>query len=268
MAEEEEASEAEAPEEEEEKKKGGIKKILIKVIPLLLVGYFVAKMTVLKPPPPTQEEIDAAHQTELVETWAMCATENHQPFDVDDLAAEAKAKIEEEHEEAEAAEFEAEPSSSSKDDEEEADPNVEAPADEEAPAAEEEGHGAGLPGTGGLGMKALAGSRPGTAGGGPASGLNPVYDNDAVTLNLADGRYVKIKLALQLHSVVDVEALGASNYGSKAQDIVNTRLRALTVDQLQSPETVTALKYELGNTICREYHGEVTQIYFTEFVTQ
>jgi flagellar basal body-associated protein FliL len=237
-------------EPEAEAAKGGGKKKIIMVVVALLLGAFVAKSMFLKPPPPTQAELDLAKKVETLEIWAMCAAENEQPFDVEAAEAEIVAQIEREHELADEAE--------------ELGTAGEAGA---APAVDPARPGGG-PGPGGLGIRAVA-ARPAEAGGGGASHVDPVYENEPVTLNLADGtHYVKIRVALQLGPGVDVEALGINNFGSRAQDLVNTRLRGLTMEQLQAPEAVTALKKELGNPVCRDYYGEVTTIYFAEFVTQ
>lgn len=252
---------------EAEPAKGGGKKKIIMIVVALLLGAFVAKTMFLKPPPPTQEELDLAKKVETLETWATCAAENDQPFDVDAAEAEVVAEIKKERE---LAEESAGLGATGGDTEEApAEPATDAPQQTAPAGVTEQGRANPDLGRGGLGIRAATARPAGGGGGGVESTLDPVYENDPVTLNLADGtHYVKIRVALQLGPGVDVEALGINNFGSQAQDLVNTRLRGLTVEQLQAPEAVTALKKELGNQICREYNGEVTTIYFSEFVTQ
>lgn len=232
--------------------KGGGKKKVIVIVVAALAGAFVAKTMFMKPPAPTQAELDLTQKVETLETWAMCAAENDQPFDVDAAEAEIEAQIEKQHDMEKAAEGHASAR----------------PAARPTVAAEPVAHELG---GGGLGVRAVS-ARSASGGGAAGTGsehVDPVYENEPVTLNLADGvHYVKVRVALQLGAGVDVEALSINNYGSKAQDMVNSRLRALTMDEIQAPGTVSALKQELGNQICREYHGEVTTIYFAEFVTQ
>jgi len=230
--------------------KGGGKKKIIMVVVGLLVGAFVAKTMFLKPPPPTQAELDAAAKTSMLEVWTTCAAENEQPFDAKAAEAEIDTIIEQRN---------------SADNESDAENSGETPPEE--PAADgSEGQSA-RAGAGGLGYRAVP-PRAAGGGGGAASKLNPIYENDEVTLNLAGGRYVKVQVALQLASQVDVEALSVANYGARAQDMVNNRLSGLAIEQLQDPATVTAVKNQLGYDICRDYDGEVTKIYFTDLVTQ
>jgi len=255
MADEEEVEAAEAS-------KGGGKKKMILAVVGLLAGAFVAKTMFLKPPPPTQAELDAAAQTHMLEVWAMCAAENEQPFDPEVAAPEIEAIIEARNAAHGASHGDAEG------EEGEEGEGGDEHADEEAPAEDApEGEEHSLRRGGGLGYKA-APARVAVGGGGATSSMHPIYENDEVTLNLADGHYVKVQVALQLASTVDVEALSVNNYGARAQDMVNERLSGLTMEQLQDPAAKSALKHELGYDICRDYDGEVSTIYFVQFVTQ
>ncbi|PPK66489.1 flagellar basal body-associated FliL family protein [Actinokineospora auranticolor] len=86
---------------------------------------------------------------------------------------------------------------------------------------------------------------------------------DAITVNLTDGHYLKLKLALQATADV-TEKLD----GSKALDLAVTQFSNRTVAELSSNETREAQKTELQEKIGKAYDEEVMGIYFTEFVMQ
>lgn len=109
----------------------------------------------------------------------------------------------------------------------------------------------------------------GGGGGGAASdGIGPVLELDPVTLNLADGHYLKVGLALQLPSGGDPAAAGEQGFGAMALDMAINELSARTMDELRPTSARKELKYELGDAVCNGYDGNVLTIYFTEFVMQ
>lgn len=85
---------------------------------------------------------------------------------------------------------------------------------------------------------------------------------DAIQVNLADGHYLRIGLALQLSA----EAHEAD--GSKALDAAIGLFTGLPMEELSNPKERIKLKKELGKELEHEYHGDVMEVYFTEFVTQ
>lgn len=104
----------------------------------------------------------------------------------------------------------------------------------------------------------------------PAESVEPepgeVLVLEAVQVNLAAGHYLRVGLALQLvagggggHGEVD---------GSKALDATIELFTGLKVAELADTETRNGLRAELLETLDHSYHGEVMDIYFTEFVTQ
>jgi flagellar FliL protein len=90
---------------------------------------------------------------------------------------------------------------------------------------------------------------------------------DAITVNLSDGHYLKIAIALQ--TTTDA-AEGADV--SKALDIVISEFSNLEVAELSTNKQREALKQELTEKIVKAYTEKgkepVMAVYFTEFVIQ
>jgi len=86
---------------------------------------------------------------------------------------------------------------------------------------------------------------------------------EPVQINLADGRYLRIGIALQI--VADVKH---EPDGSKALDAVIGLFSGRDVVELGKAKERQKLKEELMEFLEEEYHGEVLEVYFTEFVTQ
>ena len=103
----------------------------------------------------------------------------------------------------------------------------------------------------------------------------PVIVLDSITLNLADGRFLKVGLAIQMSA--DAPA-GGGGHGGAEEDPKAHMAKALdeainvfghaTYDQLIHPEGREAVKAELSHRVQERYHGEVLGVYFTEFVMQ
>ena len=90
---------------------------------------------------------------------------------------------------------------------------------------------------------------------------------EAITVNLADGHYLKIAVALQMTTEA-AEAVDAS----KALDIVISEFSNLEVAELSANKERETLKKELTEKIVKAYTEEgkepVMAVYFTEFVIQ
>ncbi|GAA2976479.1 flagellar basal body-associated FliL family protein [Actinokineospora diospyrosa] len=86
---------------------------------------------------------------------------------------------------------------------------------------------------------------------------------DAVTMNLTDGHYLKLKMALQATAEV-TEKLD----GSKALDLAVAQFSNKTVAELSSNEAREEQKKQLKEKIGKAYDEEVMDIYLTEFVMQ
>ncbi|MBI9114582.1 flagellar basal body-associated FliL family protein [Sanguibacter sp. YZGR15] len=86
---------------------------------------------------------------------------------------------------------------------------------------------------------------------------------EAMSLNLADGHYLRLGLGLQLIADLhhDVDA-------AKARDAAIALFSGRTVADVTNPETRDALKAELAETLIHDYHGEVIEVYLTDYVTQ
>jgi flagellar FliL protein len=87
---------------------------------------------------------------------------------------------------------------------------------------------------------------------------------EPVAVNLAGGGYLKIGVALQLAE--GAAGHGSGPDGSKATDlIISTFSQAKPADVSGARE---ALKEALQEKIIEAYHGDVIEIYYTEYVTQ
>ncbi len=93
---------------------------------------------------------------------------------------------------------------------------------------------------------------------------------DPITMNLADGRLLKVGLALQLP--LEPPAGGGGGHGefsgSVALDEAIAFLGEHTYDQLAAPAARQEAKKELSHRVAERYHEDVLGIYFTEFVMQ
>ena len=85
---------------------------------------------------------------------------------------------------------------------------------------------------------------------------------EPIQMNLAAGSYLRIAIALQLTA----EAEEAD--GSRALDATIEMFSGRTVAELSDLEQRNKLKEALAAEIEELYHGEVMDLYITEFVTQ
>lgn len=89
-----------------------------------------------------------------------------------------------------------------------------------------------------------------------------VMTMEPIQINLADGHYLRIGVALQLSA----EAHEAD--GSKALDATIGLFSGLEKEELVKAGQREELKHELEEKLHEHYHGDVLEVYFTEFVTQ
>lgn len=91
---------------------------------------------------------------------------------------------------------------------------------------------------------------------------------DSVTVNLANGHYLKMKLALQ----ATVDAAGGEGSsgpdGSKALDMAISRYSNMPMAELSSSTGRAKAKAELLEDVKKAYDDKIMDIYFTEFVMQ
>jgi flagellar FliL protein len=93
---------------------------------------------------------------------------------------------------------------------------------------------------------------------------------DPVAINLAGGSYLKLGFALQYSLAYD-EAAGGEHGGgepdgSKAMDIAIAQFSGAALADVQNNRE--AMKAALQEAIVHAYHGDVYEIYYTEYVTQ
>jgi flagellar FliL protein len=97
----------------------------------------------------------------------------------------------------------------------------------------------------------------------PAPKPGVVLPVDAISINLAEGHYLKLGIALQ--QTADV----AENVdGSRALDAAITLYSGRSMAELSDPTSREKLKEELVKTVEHDYDDEVMDVYFTTYVMQ
>lgn len=98
---------------------------------------------------------------------------------------------------------------------------------------------------------------------GPAEPVpGEVMTLEPIQVNLADGHYLRIGIALQLTA----DAHEAD--GSKALDATIALFSGVDQAELVKAGKREELKKKLMEKLDHDYHGDVMEVYFTEFVTQ
>jgi flagellar FliL protein len=101
----------------------------------------------------------------------------------------------------------------------------------------------------------------------PEVELGEVVALEPITMNLADGRLLKVGLALQLP--LEPASGGHGEFsGSVALDEAIAFLGEHTYDQLAAPAARQEAKKQLSHRVSERYHHDVLEVYFTEFVMQ
>ena len=85
---------------------------------------------------------------------------------------------------------------------------------------------------------------------------------EAIQVNLSGGHYLRLGMALQLTT----SAHEAD--GSQAMDAAIGIFSGLPVAEVNKPAAREKLRQELEEELEHRYHGDVMDVYFTEFVTQ
>jgi len=91
----------------------------------------------------------------------------------------------------------------------------------------------------------------------------PVVALDAITINLENGHFLKVSIALQASADAHEEP-----NGSKALDILISQFSNKSVAELSSNDAREEQKKELVEKVKKAYEEEVYDVYFTEFVMQ
>lgn len=120
---------------------------------------------------------------------------------------------------------------------------------------------------GGGGWYFLKGSS-GEAEAAPVVESGPVVDLDSLTLNLADGRYLKMGLSLEVTEEANAAAGSEGVNGAKARDAAITILGKHTYEEMLAPKSRAAAVKALTTEIEKRYDGDVIDVYVTEFVMQ
>ena len=109
----------------------------------------------------------------------------------------------------------------------------------------------------------------------PKTVAGSVITLSPITLNLADGRYLKLTLALQLSEAgspaagsVDAAAAPPALDGAKALDAAIGVLGQHTYGELIGPGGRERAQKALSAEVKKRYPGEVLAVYFTEFLMQ
>lgn len=89
-----------------------------------------------------------------------------------------------------------------------------------------------------------------------------VMTMEPIQINLADGHYLRIGIALQLTA----DAHEAD--GSKALDATIDLFSGVDPAELVKAGQREEIKRKLEEKLHEDYHGDVMEVYFTEFVTQ
>lgn len=96
----------------------------------------------------------------------------------------------------------------------------------------------------------------------PAPVPGEVVALEPIQINLAAGHYLRVGVALQL-----VEQAHEVD-GSKALDALIELFSGREMVELTRPKNRKHLKEQLQEELHHRYHGDVMEVYFTEFVTQ
>ncbi|PZR54136.1 flagellar basal body rod protein [Xylanimonas oleitrophica] len=93
-----------------------------------------------------------------------------------------------------------------------------------------------------------------------------VMQIDPISINLANGRYLRLGLGLQL--TADAGGHGAGPDASIALDHAISLYSGRDISEVADPVTREELKQTLAEQLEHAYHGEVMDVYLREFVYQ
>lgn len=113
----------------------------------------------------------------------------------------------------------------------------------------------------------------------------PIVEIEPITLNLADGRFLKVGLALHLYEEKPAEGAKeekgegegkgkepppplAAGETAKALDAAISLLSRYTMIELSDPAKRDEVKAQLTETLAELYDGKVGGVYWTDFVMQ
>ena len=97
----------------------------------------------------------------------------------------------------------------------------------------------------------------------PTPVAGQVLTVDPVSVNLADGHYLRLGLAIQLS-----DAVKQTPNASRALDLAIALYSGRTVDEVSAPATRDQLKAQLLAQLRQAYGEGVMDVYLTDYVTQ
>ena len=98
--------------------------------------------------------------------------------------------------------------------------------------------------------------------------LGEVVKLDSVTLNLADGHFLKVTMALQLGKGGVAADLTKSGRTARAANIALTVLQHKTLAELTPPAARQEAQDEISTKVHEAFGEEVVSVYWLEFVMQ
>ena len=101
-----------------------------------------------------------------------------------------------------------------------------------------------------------------------AKSLAQIAKLDDITLNLSDGHFLKLGLALQLAPKAAVTDYTTGGAASKALDLAINVFGADSYTQLVHPTARDQAKDVLAKEVVKAYNGQVEGLYITDFVMQ
>jgi flagellar protein FliL len=136
------------------------------------------------------------------------------------------------------------------------------------------------------GSSAQAAPKTGASTTSTTTALGPIVRLEPTTLNLSDGHYLRVGIALQLvkkpkdKDLATAAAGGGGGEGAKkvdpasplsgeeakALDIAIAELGDMTADQLEAPNARLVARDALTKKLNEVYGGDIVQVYFTDFV--
>ena len=93
-------------------------------------------------------------------------------------------------------------------------------------------------------------------------------NDESVTIDLADGAYLKVGIALELAPGLDPTVAKTDGLGDEATDITLKELARHTMAGLAPPAARNKVQQQLSFDVCKAYDAKILSVYFTEFVMQ
>jgi flagellar protein FliL len=121
-----------------------------------------------------------------------------------------------------------------------------------------------------LGMKKKPVPKTGDPMAAPATAksLAQIAKLEDITLNLSDGHFLKLGLALQLAPKAPVADYTSGGAASRALDLAINVFGSSSYAQLVKPAQRDQAKDQLSHEVVKAYNGQVEGLYITDFVMQ